>query len=103
MAAIIAASWTVVFIVPDAALSSRLPSFSGTTGFVARGIVPLGIIAGVLVALARFVRRRHGLTPNETVQAVVVFLFTAFVVVTMVGVWFRGPGMALAWPWQGGH
>ena len=103
LAAIIAASWTVVFIVPDAALSSRLPSFSGTTGFVARGIVPLGIIAGVLVALARFVRRRHGLTPNETVQAVVVFLFTAFVVVTMVGVWFRGPGMALAWPWQGGH
>lgn len=97
--AIIGATWTVIFIVPDAALSS----LSGATGFVARGIVPLGIIAGVLVAFARFVRRRHGLTPNESVQAVVVFVFTAFVVLTIVGVWFRGPGMALAWPWQGGH
>jgi len=98
--AIIAASWAVIVIVPDAALATRLPSPSGAAGVVIRGIVPLGILAGVLITLARVVRRRHGLTANETVQAVVVFLFTVFVILTMVGVWFRGPGMSLVWPWQ---
>jgi len=26
----------------------------------------------------------------------------AFLILTLVGVWFRGAGMALVWPWTGG-
>jgi hypothetical protein len=53
----------------------------------------------VTVGLARFVRRRLGTTTNETVQAAVVLLAVAFAVLTVVGVWFRGEGMTLSWPW----
>ena len=48
------------------------------------------------------VRRRPGATGAEAVQAVVVLLATAFVVLTIIGVWFRGEGMALIWPWSRG-
>jgi hypothetical protein len=29
-----------------------------------------------------------------------VLLAAAFAVLTLIGVWFRGEGMALVWPWQ---
>ena len=36
----------------------------------------------------------------EKVQALFVLLFVAFVILTVTGVWFRGPSMMLVWPWQ---
>jgi len=34
------------------------------------------------------------------VQALVVLLATAFATLTLIGVLFRGEGMALGWPWS---
>ena len=36
---------------------------------------------------------------EERVLFIAVFLFTAFGILTVVGIFFRGPGMALYWPW----
>ena len=30
----------------------------------------------------------------------VVLAFVSFAVLTIVGIWFRGPGMKLVWPWN---
>jgi hypothetical protein len=32
------------------------------------------------------------------VQALFVLFFSSLVMLTIIGAWFRGPGMALAWP-----
>jgi len=37
---------------------------------------------------------------NEAVQALFVLFVVSFAVLTATGVWFRGSGMALVWPWQ---
>lgn len=37
---------------------------------------------------------------NEKVQAIFVFLVSAFITCTLTGIWFRGSGMKLTWPWQ---
>jgi quinol-cytochrome oxidoreductase complex cytochrome b subunit len=37
---------------------------------------------------------------NENVQALFIFLAVGFAVLTVTGVWFRGAGMALVWPWN---
>jgi hypothetical protein len=39
-------------------------------------------------------------TRNEAVQALFVLIVVAFSVLTATGVWFRGSGMSLVWPWQ---
>jgi hypothetical protein len=39
-------------------------------------------------------------TVGETVQAMFVLFAVSFTVLTVTGVWFRGAGMALMWPWQ---
>jgi quinol-cytochrome oxidoreductase complex cytochrome b subunit len=72
----------------------------GGSGWFVRGVVPL--VAGVaLVALVlRAARARWSATRNEALQAAVVALAAGFVVLTLVGAWSRGPGMALVWPWN---
>ena len=36
----------------------------------------------------------------KKLQAAFAFLATTLVILTAVGVWFRGEGMALTWPWN---
>jgi quinol-cytochrome oxidoreductase complex cytochrome b subunit len=64
---------------------------------ISNGVLPVAILAGVLWAGVRGVRHRTGATRYEAVQTVFVFLATAFVVLTAIGVWFRGEGMGLGW------
>ena len=40
------------------------------------------------------------LPKEETVQAIVILLLVSMVVLTVTGVWFRGAGMSLVWPWE---
>ena len=44
-------------------------------------------------------RRKGGASRDEAVQGIFVFLTVAFIVLTATGIWFRGEGMALGWPW----
>jgi hypothetical protein len=59
------------------------------------------VLAGISAGLAVLAKRRYSLGRNGLVQTVVVFLVVAFTVLTLIGVFFRGPGMALTAPWGG--
>jgi len=72
----------------------------GSSGWFGGGVLPLALVAGAAAGSFVLARRRYGASVNEAVQAVVVLLAVAFAVLTLVGVWFRGEGMALVWPWQ---
>jgi quinol-cytochrome oxidoreductase complex cytochrome b subunit len=71
----------------------------GASGWIAGGLLPVAVIVAMTAGFFLIVRRRLGATTNESVQAVVVLLAVAFTVLTIIGVWFRGEGMALTWPW----
>jgi quinol-cytochrome oxidoreductase complex cytochrome b subunit len=77
-------------------LPAWLPSWPGV---ITNGVLPAGLIGGGLWAAGRWLRRQRGATRNEVILAGMTFLTVAFVVLTTVGVWFRGPGMALTLPW----
>ncbi len=64
------------------------------------GWIPVLILGALLLGGYRGMKRGFGATKEETVVAMFVFLVTAFVILTAVGIWFRGPGMALVWPWD---
>ena len=66
---------------------------------ISNGVVPLALILFGLLLLDEFVH--HGLKTNgeERTLFLFVFLLVAFVVLTAVGIFLRGPGMALTWPW----
>jgi quinol-cytochrome oxidoreductase complex cytochrome b subunit len=67
---------------------------------IANGLVPAGAGAVVLALLYLVLRKRYSASNNEAVQTVFILLTVAFFVLTVTGVWFRGSGMALVWPWN---
>jgi hypothetical protein len=52
----------------------------------------------VLIGLDEIVRKLFGAEVEERILFLFVFIFTALIVLTVVGIFFRGSGMALYWP-----
>jgi len=100
-AALVALIATVVWVPLDEHVLDFGRWMPWLPGAVSEGLVPVGIGLALLAALMASLRRSTGATKNEIVQAGFAALTTAFLVLTAAGIWFRGPGMALTWPWSG--
>jgi hypothetical protein len=97
MAAGCAALITPMAVAVSAWISHRETALGGAAG-ISSGLIPTLVLLAILFGISRFSRRHWGAQRNEVVQGVFVFLLTAFGVLTVIGVWFRGPGMVLIWP-----
>lgn len=78
-------------------LSSLLP---GLSAVITNGVFPAALTMIFLFCFYQMLKRKFDAAAEEGVQAVFIFLLVCFVVLTITGVWFRGPGMVLAWPWD---
>ena len=100
LAALVALVATPLLVLADAALLGTSGSASGGAALLARGALPTAALLLACGAAFRFVRSRFGATRLEATQALFVFLAVAFAVLTATGIWFRGTGMRLVWPWN---
>ncbi len=62
------------------------------------GWIHIIIIVLVVLGFCFTMKRLFSANLNETVQTLMVFLLTAFVILTITGIWFRSSGMRLTWP-----
>ncbi|MFH1635080.1 MAG: cytochrome b N-terminal domain-containing protein [Chloroflexota bacterium] len=67
---------------------------------LSNGLIPFAIILLGLLSLDEFVQKTLHATQEERVLTLFIFLFTALIVLTIIGIFFRGPGMSLYWPWE---
>jgi quinol-cytochrome oxidoreductase complex cytochrome b subunit len=67
---------------------------------ISNGLLPLGIVILVLVFVDRWLKVGLGATVESRILFTFTFLFVSLVVLTVVGIFFRGPGMELYWPWD---
>jgi len=65
---------------------------------ISNGLIPFVLVLAGLTGFYLLMKRRFEASRAEAIQTIFVFLFTAFIVLTVVGVWFRGSGMKLVWP-----
>lgn len=70
----------------------------GVPSLLSNGVIPLAIILAGVWGFCSMMKQRYGASKEETVQMVFVFFLTAFVILTITGIWFRGSAMKLAWP-----
>ncbi|UCH83270.1 MAG: cytochrome b N-terminal domain-containing protein [Candidatus Latescibacterota bacterium] len=97
MAAVVAVVATVAWVIADEFvidLAAWMPPV------IANGLVPAVVLFGVLAGFYRWAKKRGGSSNNEAIQTLFILLAMGFAVLTVVGVWFRGEGMALVWPWN---
>jgi quinol-cytochrome oxidoreductase complex cytochrome b subunit len=66
---------------------------------ISNGLLPAVLVLAGIIGFYLLMKHQFRADNNEAVQAVFVLLLTAFVILTVTGIWFRGREMALVWPW----
>ncbi len=94
-----------IVVVPILVLSNEfipdmIGSASGWKAMVLEGLVPFLIILVVLWVWVIILYKKKKYSKNEIVQAVFTFLVISYLTLMIIGIWFRGEGMALMWPWK---
>jgi hypothetical protein len=91
---------TLLFI----GLSELLPDpealFPAIPPLITTGFIPFVILIVTLYLILGFMRRKYTLERSEYIQAVIITLIVSYSVLTVTGIFFRGEGMKLMWPWQ---
>jgi quinol-cytochrome oxidoreductase complex cytochrome b subunit len=67
---------------------------------ITNGLIPLVVVLLPLLFVDDWIRKSLGGDVEERVLFLVTFLFTAFLILTIIGIYFRGPGMTLYFPWN---
>ncbi len=67
---------------------------------ISNGWVPLAILLLLLMGYYNLLRQGFRASACEARQSVFTLLVVSFVVLTVIGIAFRGEGMALMWPWE---
>jgi sorbitol-specific phosphotransferase system component IIC len=68
--------------------------------WIITGLIPTLLLLCIMGGFRLLIRRWFGANRKEVVQSIFVLLLTAFSLLTIIGIWFRGPGMILVWPWS---
>ncbi len=66
---------------------------------ISNGLIPLAVLLLPLILLDEWMTKSFKANTEERVIFIVTFIFIAFLVLTAIGIFFRGPGMSLYWPW----
>ena len=98
IAAIAALVATPLWIVLDEYWLDYNKWLPGVPSAISNGLIPAGLLLAAIAAFYMVLKRRFFASKDEAIQAAFVLLTVAFVILTVTGVWFRGPGMALVWP-----
>jgi hypothetical protein len=95
----VAAIISPLYIIADEYIIDYTGWMPEVSPVISNGLLPAAIVLASVVGFYWLVRKKYSTTNNEAVQAVFVLLLTAFVILTVTGIWFRGVGMTLGMPW----
>ncbi len=95
IAVVLAAVATVAGVLLDEFVIGA--SLSGPPNIINNGLLPFTIILAACTGFYFVMKKGFKASNNEAIQALFTLLMTAFVVLTVIGIWFRGTGMQLMW------
>jgi quinol-cytochrome oxidoreductase complex cytochrome b subunit len=96
--------FTVLFIILAILIGEYVVDFGlwmgATPMFISEGIIPFIIVLIPVFGWFILIRKRFRPGRTELILALFTFVVAGYLVLMFTGIWFRGPGMALMWPWQ---
>ncbi len=94
------ALFTMMFI----GLSELLPDpeklLPVVPSLITTGVIPFLILALTMWLFIKIIRERFTLNRSGIIQSVIVLMISSYTILTLAGIFFRGEGMNLMWPWQ---
>lgn len=67
---------------------------------ISNGLIPLSVVLLGLIGLDETLKKFFRANKEERILALFTFLLITLIILTAVGIFFRGPGMSLYWPWD---
>jgi hypothetical protein len=95
VAMVVATAATVAAVLLDEFTAGA--ELAGPPNMINNGLIPFTLILALCAGFYAVMKFGFKATNNEAIQALFTLLMTAFVVLTVTGVWFRGTGMQLMW------
>jgi quinol-cytochrome oxidoreductase complex cytochrome b subunit len=95
-ASVAALAFTPLAILADEYVFSFDRWLPGVPSVVSTGLLPFALLLAFYLGALAWLRRRFDLSKSEAMQAAILFLLVAFLVLTATGIAFRGEGMKLA-------
>jgi len=65
---------------------------------ISNGLIPFILVSGLIFILTMLVKKKLNPDKSELILFVFSFVIASYALLTIAGVWFRGPGMKLMWP-----
>ena len=100
ISAVVAVIFTSLLIVIDEFMIDFASWMPGLPTEITNGLIPFFIVVTAFYSFYKIIQRRYNASNAETFQSLITFLTVSFFILTAVGIWFRGEGMALSWPWN---
>jgi len=100
VSAIAAFIFTSLSIIADEFLINFTSWLPGLPAGISNGLIPFILVTAVLYGFYVIMQKRYNASKAETMQALIIFIIVSFLVMTAAGIWFRGEGMSLSWPWN---
>lgn len=98
ISAVIAIIATQTGILLDEYFIDFIVRLNGVPAIIGRGVIPFALIFSGCSGFYILIKYRYSATNSEAFQAFFVLILFVFLILTITGIWFRGPGMKLTWP-----
>jgi hypothetical protein len=72
-------------------------NLTGPPNMINRGLLPFAIVLAACSGFYFLMKKGFKASNNEAIQSLFTLLTTSFVVLTLIGIWFRGTSMQLMW------
>jgi quinol-cytochrome oxidoreductase complex cytochrome b subunit len=91
---------TAVFILVSELLPDPEKIVPAITSVLTTGLIPFAFVIASIYFFMRFLKKRFSLNRAEYIQAILVIMVISYTVLSLTGIFFRGAGMKLVWPWM---
>ena len=65
---------------------------------ISNGLIPFVLVSVVIAIIVFIIKKKYKPGKSELILFIFSFIIASYAVLTIIGVWFRGPGMKLMWP-----
>lgn len=98
--AISSAVFTIFFILMSDLLPDPEKIIPSISPLITIGFIPFTLVTGTFFLFMRFLVRKFSINRSEYIQSLIILLIISYTVLSITGIFFRGVGMSLMWPWQ---
>lgn len=98
--AIAAFIFTILFILVSELLPDPETITSSLPSIITTGLIPFLIVCSTIFLFMKWLQAKIKIIRSEYLQSIIIILIISYSVLSLVGIFFRGEGMDLMWPWQ---